>query len=148
MHEGLAALFALRMSRIQPITFTMAVNDYGLVLLSPDQSPFEAALAEGLLSPERLAEDIQEGLNASEMARRQFRDIARIAGLLVAGYPGQPQIARQLQASSNLFFEVFAEHDPQNLLLLQARREVLEQQLEHHRLRSALSAAVAKQVDS
>jgi ATP-dependent Lhr-like helicase len=138
VHEGLAALLALRMSRIQPITFTMAVNDYGLVLLSTEPAPLEAALAEGLLSPEQLAEDISAGLNASEMARRQFRDIARIAGLLVPGYPGQPRNTRQLQASSNLFYEVFNEHDPGNLLLEQARREVLEQQLEQHRLRSAL----------
>lgn len=138
VHEGLAALLALRMSRILPITFTMAVNDYGLVLVSTEMAPLDAALAEGLLSPDHLAEDIRAGLNASEMARRQFRDIARIAGLLPAGYPGQPRSTRQLQASSNLFFEVFQEHDPENLLLEQARREVLEQQLEHHRLRAAL----------
>jgi ATP-dependent Lhr-like helicase len=46
------------------------------------------------------------------------------------GYPGQHKSARQLQASSALFFEVFRKHDAGNLLLTQAQREVLEQELE------------------
>ncbi len=45
---------------------------------------------------------------------------------------------RQLQASSALFYDVFVEFDPGNLLLDQARREVLAQQLEFARLREAL----------
>jgi ATP-dependent Lhr-like helicase len=60
------------------------------------------------------------------MARRQFREIARVAGLIFQGYPGQHKAARHLQASSELFFDVFSEYDPENLLLTQARREVLQ----------------------
>lgn len=139
VHEGLAALFAWRISRLAPITFTLAVNDYGIELLSPDPPPVEEALAAGLLAPGDLAADILGSLNAAEMAKRQFRDIARIAGLLFQGFPGQKKAARHLQASSGLLYEVFARYDPGNLLLHQAHREVLEQQLERSRLGRALA---------
>jgi ATP-dependent Lhr-like helicase len=139
VHEGLAALLAWRISRLRPITFTLAVDDYGIELLSPDPAPLEEALAAGLLAPTGLAEDIPASLNAAEMAKRQFRDIARIAGLLFEGLPGRRKAARHLQASSGLFYEVFAKYDPGNLLLHQAHREVLEQQLERSRLGRALA---------
>ncbi|WP_425615759.1 ligase-associated DNA damage response DEXH box helicase [Anatilimnocola sp. NA78] len=134
VHEGLAALFAWRLAQFGPITFSMAMNDYGLELVSPTPPPLEAALAAGLFSQEELQADIGRSLNAVEMARRQFREIARVAGLIVMGFPGQPRSARQMQASSGLLFDVFAEHDPANLLLRQAREEVLERQLDHTRL--------------
>jgi hypothetical protein len=78
--------------------------------------------------------------HARELARRQFREIARIAGLIVPSYPGQARSARSLQASSELFFDVFSEFDPQNMLLGQARREVMERQLEFGRMKRALEA--------
>ncbi len=146
VHEGLAALLAWRISRLRPITFTLAVDDYGIELLSADRAPLDEALAAGLLAPSGLAEDIPASLNAAEMAKRQFRDIARVAGLLFQGFPGQRKAARHLQASSGLFYEVFAKYDPQNLLLHQAHREVLEQQLERSRLGLALARLAESRV--
>lgn len=134
VHEGLAALLALRISREQPITFSIACDDYGFELLAPT----EAVLPEGLLSPHNLAEDIPASLNAAEMAKRQFREIARVAGLTFSGYPGQNKSVRQLQASSSLLFDVFTRYDSGNLLLNQAHREVLERQLERSRLGRSL----------
>ena len=138
VHEGLAALFAYRMSRIRPITFVMSSNDWGMELLSADEPPLDEALAGDLLSPENLAEDIPASLNAAEMARRQFREIARVAGLVFPGFPRSGKTARQLQASSGLFFDVFMKYEPGNLLLAQAHREVLERQLERSRLGATL----------
>lgn len=146
VHEGLAALLAWRIARSCPISFTLAVNDYGIELLSPGSAPLEEALAAGLLSPTGLLEDIPASLNAAEMARRQFRDIARIAGLLFQGLPGSRKPARHLQASSGLFYEVFTQYDPENLLLRQAHREVLEQQLESGRLGRTLARLDASRV--
>ncbi|HZI41589.1 MAG TPA: ligase-associated DNA damage response DEXH box helicase, partial [Gemmatimonadaceae bacterium] len=134
VHEGLAALMAYRIARIAPITFTMSANDYGFELLSVGEAPLEAALANDLLSPESLLEDVPASLNATEMAKRQFREIARVAGLVFPGLPRSGKTARQLQASSGLFFDVFQRYDPGNLLLSQAHREVLERQLESSRL--------------
>ena len=134
VHEGLAALFAWRMSRLQPITFTMSVNDYGFELLSATAPELDRALQQGLLSTDALMDELQQCINAAEMGKRQFREIARVAGLVFQGFPGQPRSARQLQASSGLLYDVFASYDPQNLLLRQAGSEVLERQLEHSRL--------------
>jgi ATP-dependent Lhr-like helicase len=138
VHEGLAALFAWRIARIKPITFSISANDYGFELLSPDEASLDEALADGLLDPTNLIDDIPASLNATEMARRQFREIARVAGLVFPGFPHSGKTARQLQASSGLFFDVFARYDAGNMLLSQAHREVLERQLERTRLGNTL----------
>jgi len=138
VHEGLAALMAYRMARVAPITFTMSANDWGFELLSVTPPPLEAALGADLLSPHALFDDVPASLNATEMAKRQFREIARVAGLVFPGLPRSGKTARQLQASSSLFFDVFRQYDPKNLLLSQAHREVLERQLESSRLGKTL----------
>ena len=138
-HLGLATLFSYRLSRVTPRSFSIMINDYGFGLSSP--VPFELSLHEigTLLAAPGVESDILAGLNAAELGRRQFREIARVAGLVFQGYPGQPQSNRQLQASSGLLWDVFNEYDPDNLLLRQATREVLERQLEAPRLQSALA---------
>jgi ATP-dependent Lhr-like helicase len=146
VHEGLAALLAYRMSRMRAITFSMSSNDYGFELLSAEEPPLDEALAAGLLSPETLAEDIFASLNSTEMAKRQFREIARVAGLVFPGFPRAGKSARQLQATSALFFDVFRQYDPSNLLLTQAHREVLERQLERSRLGRTLERIAHAQV--
>jgi len=144
VHEGMAALIAFRLSRRAPISFSFAINDYGFELLSPDRA--EPGDLRILFLPDGLAEDLVASLNAAELARRQFREVARIAGLLFEGLPSRRKSNRQLQASSNLFYEVFSKYDPGNLLLVQARREVLERQLEESRLQRALQRIVAGRI--
>ena len=138
-HLGLATLFSYRLSRQTPRSFSLMVNDYGFGLLS--KAPLELTLGDigRVLAAPNVEADILAGLNAAELGRRQFREIARVAGLVFQGYPGQPQSNRQLQASSGLLFDVFNEYDPDNLLLRQATREVLERQLEASRLTVALA---------
>ena len=146
VHEGLSALFAYRLARIRPITFSMSVNDYGFELLSAEPAPIEEALAAGLLSTEHLARDILASLNSVEMAKRQFREIARVAGLIFQGFPGANKTVKQQQVSSGLLFDVFTDYDPGNLLLHQAQRQVLEYQLEQSRLAAALERLGESQV--
>jgi ATP-dependent helicase Lhr and Lhr-like helicase len=134
VHEGLAALCAYRMAQIGPISFSFSANDYGFELLSPDPAPLEEALDSGLFATTHLLHDITQSLNAAELARRQFREIARVAGLIFQGYPGQSKSMKQVQASSGLLYDVFSQHDEGNLLVRQAEREVLERQLEASRL--------------
>ncbi|MDQ3207330.1 MAG: ligase-associated DNA damage response DEXH box helicase [Gemmatimonadota bacterium] len=146
VHEGLAALFAYRLAQLGPITFTLAANDYGFELLSPEPAQLEEALEAGLVSPENLLHDIPASLNAAELARRQFREIARVAGLIFQGYPGSNKSVKQVQASSGLLYDVFARYDPENLLLFQAHREVLERQLERSRLGRTLERVAGGRV--
>jgi ATP-dependent helicase Lhr and Lhr-like helicase len=135
VHEGLAALVAYRLSRLTPISFSIAANDYGFSLLSPEPAILDDA---GMFRSDTLLDDLAAALNATEMARRQFREIARVAGLIFPGLPRSGKTARQLQASSSLFFDVFRRHDPSNLLLEQAFREVMERQFERSRLARTL----------
>ncbi|NHZ97326.1 ligase-associated DNA damage response DEXH box helicase [Massilia sp. CCM 8734] len=148
VHMGLASLFAYRIARVQPITFSIAINDYGFELLSAEPVDWARAFLAAssdvtgidvpLFSTEPLLEDVLASLNATQLSQQRFREVARIAGLVFQGYPGQPKSTRQIQASSSLFFEVFRKHDAANLLLTQAQREVMEQELELTRLRETL----------
>jgi ATP-dependent Lhr-like helicase len=138
VHEGLASLVAYRIAQILPITFSLAMNDYGFELLSDQPIPLEEALETNVLGDENLLRDIQASINSVEMARRKFRDIASIAGLIFKGYPGQRVRDKHVQSSSQLFFSVFHEYDSTNLLLLQAYEEMMDFQLEEARLRKAL----------
>jgi len=138
VHEGIAALMAYRIAQIQPITFSIAMNDYGFELLSDQPIPIEEAVETNVLGVEDLLKDIQASINSTEMARRKFRDIAAISGLVFKGYPGKPVKDRHLQSSSQLFFNVFHDYEAHNLLLQQAFEEVMDFQLEEARLRKAL----------
>jgi ATP-dependent Lhr-like helicase len=142
VHGGLAALLAYRLTRLRSASFSMAVNDYGLELLTPDEFPFREMVTAALFSADSLLDDTIRSLNMSELAKRQFRDIARVAGLIFQSHPGGPEgrrSARHLSASSSLIYEVFEQFDPGNLLLAQARREVLERQFEQGRLARTLA---------
>jgi ATP-dependent helicase Lhr and Lhr-like helicase len=141
VHLGLATLFSYRIAKTHPElgkTFSIAINDYGFELLSPTEVTLTAKELRELLDSRHVEADILAGLNAAELGKRQFREIARVAGLIDQGYPGQNKSSRQLQASSGLLYEVFATYDSDNLLLRQAVREVLERQLEASRLAAAL----------
>lgn len=138
VHEILAALVAYRLSKLLPITFSLAMNDYGFELLSDIEIPMDDAIAYEVFSPENLTEDISLSINSTEMARRKFRDIACISGLVFQGYPGKYVANKHLQSSAGLFFNVFSDYDKHNLLLRQAYDEVFYQQLEEPRLAAAL----------
>ncbi len=139
VHEALGALLAYRISRITPITFSFAMNDYGFELLSDQPIPIDDTNAEELFSPGNLLQDITRSVNSAEMAKRKFRDVAVIGGLIFTGYPGEHKKARHLQNSASLLFQVLNEYDSGNLLLRQAYNEVMDQQMEEVRLRDTLS---------
>jgi ATP-dependent Lhr-like helicase len=138
VHEAMAAILAYRISKITPITFSFAMNDYGFELLSDQPIPVDDSNAYDLFTADNLLVDIQRSANATEIAKRKFRDIAVIGGLIFQGYPGEQKKARHLQSSASLLFNVFSEYEPNNLLLRQAYQEVFDQQMEEVRLRNML----------
>jgi ATP-dependent Lhr-like helicase len=148
-HLGLASLIAWRAAQIAPGTFSIAVNDYGFELLSASARDWAADLPRLIArrSLDETRDEVIESLNAAELARRRFREIAQIAGLVVTGYPGERKSARQLQASSSLFYDVFRKYDPDNGLLKQAERELLEEELDVGRLYDALTRMTARRLD-
>ena len=138
VHEAMAAILAYRISRIRAISFSFAMNDYGFELLSDQPIPVDDSNVYELFSPSDLLMDIQRSVNSTEMAKRKFRDVAVIGGLIFQGMPGEKKKARHLQSSASLLFTVFSEYDPENLLLRQAYQEVMDQQMEEIRLRDML----------
>lgn len=137
VHEGMAAIMANRISLFKPISFSIAMNDYGFELLSDQDIPIEDAVDSDLFTTAHLRDDVLKSVNTTEMARRRFRDIASIAGLIFTGFPGKQLKTKHLQASSKLFFSVFEDYEKDNLLLREAYDELFDFQLEVVRLRNA-----------
>lgn len=134
IHEVMSALIAYRISRISPISFSIAMNDYGFELFSKLEIPLDEENIHEILSKENLIRDVMASVNSTEMARRKFRDIAVISGMVIRTYPGQQKNNKNLQSSSGLIFNVLEDYDPENLLLKQAYSEVFFQQIDEARL--------------
>ena len=138
VHEGMGALIGQRLGRKKAMSFSIAMNDYGFELVTDQEIPVEEWITHELFDAKDLIEDIQQSINSAEMARRRFRDISKISGLIFQGYPGREKKERHLQASSSLLFDVFREYEPDNLLFMQTYEEVRTFQLEEARLRDTL----------
>lgn len=154
VHEGLAVLLALRFGRIRPMSFGLSFNDHGIEFFAEtgddDRMDFAGLLATHaatLFTSDELVADLLEGVNLGELGKRQFREVARVAGLVVQRYPGKESTARQLQAGASLIYDVYREFDPENLLLGQAEREVMERQFEERRLSSTLERLGSEPVE-
>ena len=139
IHEVMSALIAYRISRISPISFSIAMNDYGFELFSKLEIPLTEENIHEILSKENLIRDVMASVNSTEMARRKFRDIAVISGMVIRTYPGQQKNNKNLQSSSGLIFNVLEDYDPENLLLKQAYSEVFFQQIDEARLVDAFN---------
>jgi ATP-dependent helicase Lhr and Lhr-like helicase len=146
VHEGMGSILAYRIGLLEPFTFSIGMNDYGFELLSDKEVNMQNVIDNNLFSPDFLYDDALRSLNATETAKRKFRDIATIAGLIFTGYPGKQKKTRHLQASSQLFFKVFEDYDKDNLLLRQAYEEVLDFQLEITRMQNAFRKISARRI--
>jgi len=146
IHEGMAALLGQRLSKILPISFSLAYNDFGLELLSDKQIDVDKIINKELFNQRGLDQDIQSSINAVELAQRKFRDIACISGLVFTGYPGKEKKQRHLVTNSRLLFDVFREYEPENLLYLQTYDELMAVQLKEVRMREALEKIQSKKI--
>lgn len=138
LNEGLGSLIASRLALEAPRTFAVTSTEYGCELLCEQPFEVDEALLRRVIAPDSLMTDLLKSVNLSDLARRQFRDIAQIAGLVDPGTPGKQKSSRQLQVSSGLMFDVLERHDAGSLLLEQSRREVLDAQLDYGELRDLL----------
>lgn len=146
VHEAMGSLLGYRISLLSPITFSLAFNDYGFELLSDQEIDIQQVLDNDLFSTEFMLSDLQKSLNATEMARRKFRDIAVISGMVFTGYPNKGIKMKHLQSSSQLLFDVFRDYEEDNLLFQQAFTETFEHQLEEGRLRLALERIAQQEI--
>jgi len=146
VHEAMGSLLSYRISLLAPITFSLAFNDYGFELLSDKEVDMQQVLDNDLFTTSYLLDDLQKSLNSTEMARRKFRDIAVISGMVFTGYPDKGIKMKHLQSNSQLLFDVFKDYEADNLLYQQAFRETFEHQLEEGRLRIALERIAGQKI--
>lgn len=146
VHEAMGSLLGYRISLLGPISFSLAFNDYGFELLSDQSVDIQEVLDNDLFTTAHLLDDLQKSLNATEMARRKFRDIAIISGMVFTGYPNKGIKMKHLQSNSQLLFEVFRDYEPDNLLFQQAFTETFEHQLEEFRLRRSLERIAEQKI--
>ena len=146
VHEAMGSLLGYRISLLSPITFSLAFNDYGFELLSDQPIDIKQVLDNDLFSTEYMLDDLQKSLNSTEMARRKFRDVAIISGMVFTGYPDKKIKMKHLQSSSQLLFDVFRDYEPENLLFQQAFTETFEHQLEEGRLRLSLERIAHQEI--
>jgi len=146
VHEAMGSLLGYRISLLSPITFSLAFNDYGFELLSDQEIDMQQVIDNDLFTAEYLLDDLQKSLNATEMARRKFRDIAIISGMVFTGYPNKGIKMKHLQSNSQLLFEVFRDYEPENLLFQQAFTETFQHQLEEGRLRLSLERIAQQEI--
>jgi ATP-dependent Lhr-like helicase len=146
VHEGLGALLAQRLSKFAPVTLTFGANDYGVIVSSSRLPDLELDDLAKLLSAENVRDDLLAGIGMAELARRQFREIARIAGLVFSSQPGRDKSIRHLQAGTGLIYDVLAQHDPNHILLQQATEEVLERTYDVNDLEACLLHLANRQI--
>lgn len=146
VHEAMGSMLGYRISLLSPITFSLAFNDYGFELLSDKPIDMQQVLDNNLFTTDYLFDDLQKSLNATEMARRKFRDIAIISGMVFTGYPNKGIKMKHLQSNSQLLFEVFRDYEPENLLFQQAFTETFQHQLEEGRLRLSMERIATQEI--
>lgn len=147
VHEGFGALAAWRYAQRYSVTLSISVNDYGFMLQSTQPLQLDEVHVRSLFDSQSLVDHLNESLNLTELAKRQFREIARISGLVHPGIPGQPKQGRHLQSSTSMFYDAFQQYDPKNKLLAQAKQELLTHQFEIDRMNLALERLVASRVE-
>jgi ATP-dependent helicase Lhr and Lhr-like helicase len=146
VNAAIGTLVGYRLGKHQPLTLQVTPNDYGVELHGQRLLELTEEEWHALLAPEHLLEDILASVNAAELGRHHFREIARVAGLIMSGTPGAPLTQKALQTSSGLLYDVFARYDAGNPLLHQAQREVLERQFDFTRLAETLKELQARRI--
>ncbi len=139
VHEGLGTLVAYRIGRESQQSIQATQNDYGFSLTAKRGLVLNEEELRRHLSPVNLLDDLISCMNTAELARRNFREIARVSGLILQNPPGgRDRSRREIQSSATLLYEVLQRYDSDNLLLRQSEREILEKQLEFTRLHQAI----------
>ena len=131
---GLLLTQAMEQQELMPLGFV--ASDYGVAIWGLRAVIDAAALIKAALD----APAVDSWIAASQMAKRAFREVAVIAGLVERNHPGKRKTGRQVTVSTDLIYEVLKRHEPDHILLRATRADVetkiaeidrLEEQLRH-----------------
>lgn len=137
-NQTLGMLVSRRMDRrgLGPLSFT--VTDYGLAITSVEQVTAQEVY--DLLSPDILADELEEWLGESPMLKRSFRRVATIAGLVEQNNNAQRKTLRQVTFSTDLIYDVLRKYEPDHVLLALTRADAERELLDLDRLTDMILA--------
>ncbi|MDA9951363.1 ligase-associated DNA damage response DEXH box helicase [Oligoflexaceae bacterium] len=130
-NHSIGLILAYRLSKKLAATYSLVVSEYGVEIVINDNSKIEALLTPELLSPTGWSDDLKMAINMSELSKLHFREIARVSNLVWQNYPRARKRGSEIKASASLLHGVFSQFEPENPLLEQADREVLERELDY-----------------
>ena len=110
---------------------TLAVADLGWSIRLPEGAASAAVDLEPLVSADRLADDVLEGLDRGELLARRFRHVAATALMVLRNpEPGRKVRVGGLNWVSTRLYPLVKAACPDHPLLRQTRREVLDELLD------------------
>lgn len=135
---GLLLSQQMEASALLPLGFV--ANDYAVAFwgLAPIVKP-QQLMTEAFSQP-----NTAQWIEGSQMAKRAFRDIAVISGLVERRHPGKKKTGRQVTMSTDLIYDVLRHHEPDHVLLSATRQEVLGKLTDIDRLRDIIEAKPLK----
>jgi ATP-dependent Lhr-like helicase len=124
-NDALSRVVALRLSKLRGGNAVATPDDYGFVLtVSQDQRIVPSDLPV-LLSVADFRNELETSLSKSELLKYHFRNAAQTGLMVYRNYFGEQKSVRKLQWSSEVIFNVLTDHEPDHVLLREARKETL-----------------------
>lgn len=124
-NDALARVVALRLSRLAGGNAIATPDDYGFLLTVGVSTPLRSETVRELLSPVALVGDLEASLRQSELLKYHFRNAAQTGLMVYRNYFGRQKPLRKVQFSSEVILNVLLEHEPDHVLLREARQETL-----------------------
>ncbi len=124
-NDALSRVVALRLSRIRGGNAVATPDDYGFVLTVTPEQRITPGDLNALLAPERFSEDLQEALSTSQLVKYHFHAAAQTGLMVYRNHFGERKPARKVQWSAEVIFNVLVKHEPDHVLLREARRDAV-----------------------
>lgn len=122
-NDALSRVVALRHSRLRGGNALATPDDYGFVLTVAPTPPLSEPEIRALLDPTGFLADLEVALARSQLLKYHFRNAAQAGLMVYRNYFGNQKPVRKLQFSTEVIFNVLVQHDPDHVLLREARRD-------------------------
>jgi ATP-dependent Lhr-like helicase len=125
-NDAIARVVTLRLGRMREGGNAIATpHDYGFVLtIDPVRQIFQDDL-DTLLDPVDFDTELDQSLAQSEMMKYHFRNAAQTGLMVYRNFFDQQKSVKKLHWSSEVIFNVLQRHEPNHVLMREARRETL-----------------------
>ena len=124
-NDAIARVFTHRLSQRRGGNAVATPHDYGFVLTVGSRQRFREEEIPALMDWKGFEKDLHESLRQSEMLKYHFRNAAQTGLMVYRNHFGQQKPMRKLQWSAEVIFNVLQQHEPDHVLLREARRDTL-----------------------